>query len=185
MRLFVACDLPAEVRGRLRSLGESLRTEAPRLRWVRPEGIHLTLRFVGEVDEEIRSRLSETLRRAVPGAAPPFEVAVEGAGYFPDRGRPRVLWVGLREPSGALAGLHARVEEAVRGAGVAPENRPFRPHLTLARFGDERADPRLLAAVGLLSTARHGLFTVEAVHLFQSVLRPSGAAYRLLEEFRL
>ena len=113
MRVFVAIDLPPQLREALASLIEGMREESDGVRWARPGGIHLTLRFIGEVSEDGLAPLREQLGRSIPHATAPFEVTARGIGTFPERGRPRVLWVALEEESGALPSLQAAVEAAV------------------------------------------------------------------------
>ena len=125
-RLFVAIDFPEAVNRRLAGLCSSL----PGARWLPPEQFHLTLRFIGEVDggafADILGGLSDV-------ACAPFSLSLRGLGYFPPRGRPRVLWVGV-DPSDEMTRLHGRIESRLRRLGVAPEGRKFAPHVTLARL---------------------------------------------------
>jgi 2'-5' RNA ligase len=183
VRLFVAVDLPGPLRGRVEELLAELRREVPDVRWTRAEGIHLTLKFLGEVEEgrvgEVAGALAGAARRARGG----FTVVVAGLGTFGDRGRPRVVWAGVREPTGSLARLHAEVESAAGPLGFPPEGRPFSPHLTLARL---KAPSRHLGrALAARAQTEVGAFEVGACCLFQSLLRPSGAEYARLGEFPL
>ena len=190
MRLFVAVAIPPEIREALRRLVGELRSEIRGPRWVRPEGIHLTLRFLGEVEEPSLPGLVAELERSLPGSVTPFDVEVAGIGVFPERGRPRVLWVGLDEAGDRLSTLQRRVESAVATAvpNLKKETRPFAPHLTLARFGDARPPAGLGATIARYGGERRprlGTFTVMSVHLLQSLLGPGGAEYRQLGEYRL
>lgn len=188
MRLFVAVDLPAFVRERLATLIAALRREVTGPRWVRVEGIHLTLKFLGEVAVADLPRLREALTAVADGSGRGFQVFVEGLGQFPERGRPRVLWIGLREQSGALASLHGRVEAAVSDAGmpgIKSEQRPFHPHLTLARIGEERTSIPIRGLVEAHRAESLGGFDVTAVTLFQSQLGPGGARYKPIQEYPL
>jgi len=196
MRLFVAVEIPPEILDRLRLLIEDLREEVPGVRWARPEGIHLTLKFLGEVTEQEVGPLRLELAKAVPGSTSPFPVDVAGTGVFPEKGRPRVVWAGLRQDGEALPGeradslveLRAAVEGAVRAAGltrVKEETRPFKPHLTLARLGEGRPPAALAEAIASRREMPVGRFVVSSVWLFQSHLKPGGAVYRKMEEYRL
>jgi 2'-5' RNA ligase len=182
MRLFLAAELPASVRRCVSDVQARLRDELKGWRWVRPEGVHFTLRFLGEVDE----RLDERARGAwsdVARACGPFRLRVTGVGRFPGRGAPRVLWVGLQEiePGEGMARLVADLERNARALGWQPENRPFRPHLTLARRlrGGTPDEPpegaRVPAAEGW----------VRRIVLFRSRLDRSGARYTALASFPL
>ncbi len=182
MRLFLAFDLPAEVRESLRELQELLRRSCRGWRFVEPRGIHLTLRFLGEVapsrDAEMRSVWREALR-----PFPPVGIRLGGTGVFPGRTRPRILWVGVEETSkrGVLAEIAGGLEDAARALGFAAESRTFRPHLTLARAtreGRPTAPPEGLAA-------RETEAVCEEVTLFRSELHPAGACYTALEAIPL
>lgn len=182
MRLFLAAELPGSVRRCVGDLQTRLRDELKGWRWVRPEGIHLTLRFLGEVDDQLDERARGAWRDVARGCAP-FRLGVRGVGRFPDRGRPRVLWVGLEEiePGEGLARLVADLERNARELGWQPEKRPFRPHLTLARGlrGARPDEPpegaRVPAAEGW----------VRRLVLFRSRLDRSGARYTALASFPL
>lgn len=131
-RLFVAVELPAEARSLLAAWGEEL----PGLAWVREDQLHLTVRFIGAVKPVLRVRIEE----AVFGfKVLPFEIALAGAGAFPQGAAPGVVWVGVREGAARLAELRTGIDARFEEAGVAREERPFHPHVTLARVRDPRA----------------------------------------------
>jgi len=182
MRLFLAVDLPQTVRDGLRELQSRLRARCRGWRWVRPEGIHLTLRFLGEVGTELDSASREAWREAVR-PFPCFRIELDRIGRFPAEGRLRVLWIGVREvQAGAvLAGLAESLERAARDRGFAPEDRGFRPHLTLGR-AERGARPDW---PGDLHAGIAEPIAVDRVTLFRSELLPSGARYTALEEFPL
>ncbi|HEX9592764.1 MAG TPA: RNA 2',3'-cyclic phosphodiesterase [bacterium] len=167
-RLFVAIDLPPEVKGRL----VPLRGGLPGARWVEGEQLHLTLRFIGEVDggvlREIRASLETVHGR-------PFSLALQGVGHFPPRGQPRVVWVGV-EKSAPLTQLHGRVESALAAVGVAREGRKFSPHITLARLNGTPGSRvgRYLEEFGLFRTDP---FAVEELTLYSSTLTRHGAVH--------
>ncbi len=184
MRLFVAVDIPHDIRESLGALIRELQDQMSGVRWVRPEGIHLTLRFLGEVAEERLETLRGSLRRAA-AAVTIFGVEVAGAGTFPPGGRPRVVCVSLREGTGTLSLLQAGIERAVREAGFPAEGRPFRPHLTLGRVRSGRTPRGLQELLRPHERGSYGRFEVSAVSLMQSVLGREGARYTRLEEFSL
>jgi 2'-5' RNA ligase len=178
--LFLALEIPAALLRVLEVLQERLRRSEEGWRWVRPEGLHVTLRFLGEVAPERLPALSPLWRDAATSAAA-AEIEVGGLGTFPPRGRPRVLWVGLRDRSGGnLAACAAALERAARSAGFPPEERPFAPHLTLARAASGAAPQRPRAEVGVL-----GAFPAGELTLFRSVPGRSGAVYSALERYAL
>ena len=176
VRAFVALDLDHDVRVRLAGLSESLRGSFPALRWVRPEGMHLTLRFLGPASRDQIARLL-TLLEPAARARGPIDATIAGLGLFPDRGRPSVLWVGISagEP---VTRLQASCEAAAVSAGFFPEARPFRAHLTLGRFR-ERVPRPLLPAVDLGSTR------FETLTLFKSEPGAGGSIYSSLGRWPL
>lgn len=174
MRLFVAIALPEDVTDALSALCSGV----PGARWVPPENMHLTLRFIGEVDGGACDDIAEALA-AVRGQ--PFDLTLTGVGHFESRRQPRALWAGLVR-SEPLARLRESVESAVQRAGLAPEGRKFAPHVTLARLKDAPADrvQQFLAAHNLF---RSRPFPVTGFTLFSSFLSKSGAIYRPEAEF--
>jgi 2'-5' RNA ligase len=184
LRLFIAVELTPDLRQAILGLQEDLKRQlAPRaVRWTNPEGIHLTLKFLGDTAPDRVAEVSRGLAAAAAGF-PPFHLQVAGMGCFPNPRRPRVLWVGVPEVPQALAGLQRATELQMHRLGFPREDRPFRPHLTLGRVSDristaEREQlSRLLAQtqVGTLGTV-----PVAEVTLFQSDLKPTGAVYTVL-----
>ncbi len=181
MRLFVALDIPDEVRRALSNLIGKLEREGRGARWVRVEGMHLTLKFIGHVSPETAQRVQEELR-AIRSAAP-AEMNFRNVGFFPTARHPRVFWVGI-EASPNLAELAAAIETRLEPLGIPREQRPFRPHLTLARFRSEEGLPRLRDALEKLSPFEFGATSVEEFHLYESRLKPGGAEYLRLATFR-
>ena len=178
MRLFLAVELPELLRAAVVAVQERLRPTEHGWRWVRPEGIHLTLRFLGEVAEARLPELAERWRAAAAGADIP-DIQVSDLGTFPPRGRPRVLWVGLQDRSGgALAALATALESEARAAGFAAEDRPFAPHLTLARVAADGKPRKPEIEVGSL-----GSFRAQSLTLFRSVPGRGGAVYTALERY--
>jgi 2'-5' RNA ligase len=171
VRAFTALDLQDDLRRRLGELRESLRGSFPLLRWVRPEGIHLTLRFLGQVPSEQIAGLPVLLEPAAR-ASGPIDATIAGLGLFPDRGSPRVLWLGISADA-SLSRIQAACEAAAVTAGFPPEPRPFRAHLTLGRWRDRVPRPAL-------PPADLGATRFSTVTLFKSELRPSGSVYTAL-----
>ena len=183
MRAFVAIDLAEDVR--LALAREQARLKgvcAPNrdIRWTRPEGLHLTLKFLGSIETERVQAVIAALQELESSDS--FKVEVRGFGFFPDARRPRVFWVGLEAPS-ALSELAARVETALEPLGVERENRPFKPHLTLARFDRPLVPSALTTALNESSVESFGSFEVTEFFLFESRLRPGGAEYFKLARF--
>src|SRR5690242_10374153 len=130
MRAFIAIDLPESVRAALAEVQHAVRDAARDARWTRPEGTHLTLKFLGQISDAQVQVVVQALAKVE--RFEPFPIEVKGFGFFPGEKRPRVFWAGLEAPA-ALAELAARIERDLEKIGFAPENRPFAPHLTLAR----------------------------------------------------
>jgi 2'-5' RNA ligase len=184
MRTFLAVEVPADVKRALASLQEELRSSGADVRWIRPEGIHLTLKFLGEIPsqrvDEIREAVEEML-----GTHRPFSLEVRGLGGFPRLSQPRVVWVGLGGEVDRLRALQEDVEKGMNALGFPREERPFHPHLTLGRVRSPRRRDRLLEGIRSLMDIQLGGFRVEAVAQFESELLPSGARYTRLWEHPL
>lgn len=181
MRAFIAIDLSGSLRQKLAAHSQKLQSRLPShaIRWARPEAIHLTLKFLGEV-ETTRLETVEGILTQVANRWTKFSFLVEGFGCFPNVARPRVIWVGVREASGTLERLQTDVESEMARIGFVSEGRRFHPHLTLGRVRDRASkDQREAISRGLseIEAVAIGEQTVEAVTLFRSDLRPSGAVY--------
>jgi 2'-5' RNA ligase len=180
MRLFVALELTEAVRAALRALVARLEPAGADLRWVRPDGMHLTLKFIGELPEAKLPAIREALARV--RSARPVALEFRGLGYFPNERRPRVFWVGV-EASDNLPVLAADVEAALEPLGVPRESRPFAPHLTLGRFKSPNRLERLQQEIARLPATEFGRVETAEFALFQSRLSPRGAEYTRLESF--
>ncbi len=181
MRLFLAVDLDEPTRravARLaRGLADRLAASFKRgARWVEPDNLHLTVRFIGEVSDEQAARVREVVQSRL--ATPAFELTLGGLGVFPPGGAARVLWVGVVEGASELAALHDELEARLRALGEPPEDRPFTAHLTLARFKDlDRRQSDALRAAIREGPGAVGSCRVDAVTLYQSRLSPAGPTY--------
>jgi len=189
VRTFIANELSEDLREALGLLQDQLRSQMPRgsVRWVRPEGIHLTLKFLGDTPVEQVDRVKAALVEAATEAGP-FRITVRGLGCFPNTRRPRVIWVGLEEPTGALQRLRDAVEAHVAPVGFPTERRGFSPHLTLGRVqrGASSSEVREIGQrVAASATGLVGEMAVSTVAYIKSDLRPSGAVYTTLLETEL
>jgi 2'-5' RNA ligase len=174
VRLFVALDIPESVRAALVECSAELSKTCRGARWVRLEGPHITLKFIGEVLEERADAIRATLAE-IRGFAP-VELHFAGLGFFPNAKRPRVLWAGI-QAGPELAQLAAAVEDRVAKLGVEREDREFRPHITLARFESPKGLDALRDAIEKLGTPDFGMTTAREFCLYRSVLKRSGAEY--------
>jgi len=146
MRLFVAIELEAPVRKALEALQKSLEPSCPDVRWVKPELMHLTLKFLGDVSDAQAVKVTRTVA-GVAALSHPFELAIAGCGCFPPRGDVRVVWAGVEEPTGGLLGCVKHLEDALAEIGFPPGNRAFSPHLTIGRVREDRSRGKLRTAV--------------------------------------
>jgi RNA 2',3'-cyclic 3'-phosphodiesterase len=194
MRVFVGIDLDDAIRGRMQLFLDGVREFAPQLRWVRPESLHLTLKFIGEkpsqVVEEIKGALSAIHAQQV-------EITLRGYGFFPTARAPRVFWIGIESRPG-LAALAQAVDQTTAGLGIAQEERGFSPHLTLARGGRGSGAPqrqkgdhanksfqRLQEKLAALSTPEFGSMTAREFFLYESQLSRAGSRYTKIARFEL
>lgn len=176
IRLFLGLALPGHIRAPLAGLCGGI----PAARWVAPENLHLTLRFIGEVEQETAHEITAHLARVKEA---PFDLTLKGVGYFGSPRRIRSLWVGVG-PSPPLMALREKIETSLQRAGLAPEGRNFTPHITLARFkfGTRSRLEDYLSGNALFAA---GLFTVDGFVLFSSRLGAKGATYTIEEVFPL
>jgi 2'-5' RNA ligase len=182
LRLFVAVDMPAEVRSILEQAIRPWRERLGSGRWVPRDNWHVTLKFLGRTWPRLLP-VVEAACREVAGNASPFQLALTGLGVFPGPGRARVLWAGLDDRDGRLTGLAAGLDEAL-ARDFPPEKRAFTPHLTVARFNPPipvRDHAEALAATAIDAPE----FVVDRLVLYRSHLSPRGARYEALEEFPL
>ena len=181
LRAFIAIALDAETRQAVSGVQQRLKRlpGAPHVKWVAPDSLHLTLKFIGDLDSRRAPEVLQAVRHACAGARP-FQLTLHGLGAFPDLQRPNVVWAGVGDRAGTAVRLAHRLEDECAALGMAREDRPFSPHLTLGRVRRE-ASPAERQAVGegvrSVQAAEIGRFDVEAVYLLRSDLRPDGAVY--------
>ncbi len=187
MRLFVALEIPAAVRDNLATFIKGMselseQSERSWVRWVRPENLHVTLRFIGEVADAdldgIRAALS-TVR-----AEAPLEIRFRGLGFFPDEDSPTVLWTGL-DATPNLPSLAGAIDGVLANQGIRRENRAFLPHMTLARFAPPGIQKKLRGVIKQNEEREFGSFQTREFHLIESKLKPTGAEYTSLASFPL
>jgi 2'-5' RNA ligase len=190
IRAFIAIDLPAECREALAGVQEQLAPVGRGVKWARPEGIHLTLKFLGDIDEAQVEAVSEAMRAAASGSDR-MSLQMKGVGAFPGVARPRVVWVGVVGDVAPLAALQRDLEARLALLGFEPEARRFSPHLTLGRvkeftkdFGG-RGKSRLGEAIVALAGLELSDFEAAELVLFRSELKPGGAVYTRLRAVAL
>lgn len=179
MRTFIAVEVPAAIREQMAAVRDRFDSAGVEASWVRPAGIHLTLKFLGEVPEELVPKILQALTLAASGREP-FRLGIAGVGAFPNAASARVVWLGLTGEVGSLVGLQAAVEQAMVGLGLERDGRPYSPHLTLGRIKHiRRREAWLRALEGVKDITLPG-FDVASVSLISSELLPGGAVYREL-----
>jgi RNA 2',3'-cyclic 3'-phosphodiesterase len=184
IRSFLAIELPAAIQMKIGRIEEDLKSTSADVRWVSPEKIHLTLKFFGNIEEQSIDSIVEAVKGHVTDMRP-FQIVVRGTGAFPNLKNPRVIWVGLVDKEGVLASFQKSADISLAKIGFQPEDRPFRPHLTMGRVRSNRGREELIRRVGKYREEEVGEFEAERVILFKSDLTPSGSIYTRLREVRL
>ncbi len=181
MRSFIAIALPPECRAAIARAASPLRAKRVRASWTPERNLHLTLKFLGEIAAD---RIDELVARMEEGAReiPPFSFQLAEAGAFPSVRAPRVLWIGIREPLELAGKLHQNMENALAGAGIPRDDRPFHPHVTVARVKSRVAPGWGESVVSALSATPFGAVFARSYGLYESRLSPSGAAYTVLRD---
>jgi len=184
IRCFIALNLPAEIKGRLAELEARLKEARADVSWVKPENVHLTLKFLGGVEEArvplVKRAVQEGLRREGP-----LVLTLAGLGVFPNPRSPRVVWVGVGGDTERLQNLQERLEQALGEVGFPREARSFSPHITLGRMRSRQGATGLMELVGRLGANEVGSMRAESIELMRSQLHPAGAVYTILESFPL
>jgi len=194
MRIFIALDIDDSIRERIKRFMEGVRGFDPEARWVRPESLHITLKFIGEKPPEAIEQIKNTLRTIEMDS---MEIAFRGYGFFPTVKWPRVFWVGI-EGVPQLASLAAAVDKLMLPLGIPREEPAFSPHLTLARGGTASSSPRwqkgdrlksnfqqLQEKLAVMPQPEFGTMTAREFFLYQSQLSQGGSRYLKLERFAL
>ena len=187
MRVFIAVDISEQIKTAISRLQEQLRRKTNigkgQATWVRPEAMHLTLKFLGEIDDGQLAQVSKVVDEVAKGCRS-FNLDVESVGFFGERAA-KVLWVGGGKGSEDLSALANNIEQRLAQAGFPQEEREFAAHLTLCRVKDLSAGKRLAEEAGNFSAFKAGTVLVDAVKVYQSQLTPAGAVYTVLGSYRL
>lgn len=177
VRSFVAVEVTAEIRTRTQKLIQRLQSVPAKVKWVEPENLHLTLKFLGDVEIEQTAAICTALRRAV-ATLEPFEVELAGVGAFPDVRRPRTVWIGVTRGEEALITLHGTLEDELAELGFRPENRRFRGHLTCGRVRSlARDNGQLATRLEENKDFYGGILIVDEILLISSELNADGPRY--------
>lgn len=181
MRLFIAIEIPEGIRAAYSALLREFRAIAPHAKWVRAESLHVTLKFLGETPAEKLPAVQNAL--APIRSSEPVQLEFRGLGFFPTEKRPRVFWAGM-ETSSNLKSLAVDIDQAAHRLGFPLEERPFTPHLTLARFDPPVIAPKLLHAIRDHDAQSFGSLTAHSFHLIESKLKRTGAEYTTVQTVR-
>ncbi len=181
MRTFIAIDLAGPIKNALQEGLKELARENGSIRWIKRQGMHLTLKFLGDISPGKAGLVSAELLRLVQSHSS-FPMTVEGTGFFPKHGRhPRIIWAGVKE-SQKLAALYADMETGMTKIGFKREERPFHPHITLGRVKSPRGLQPVLEVLNKNVSMVFGTMIVAKITFFKSILKPAGAEYSIIQE---
>ena len=183
LRTFIAVPFPAEIISKIAKITTYLQTQTPNkaLKWVAPDNMHLTLKFLGDVREDRKQELNLCLQKALQKQTT-FNITIEGMGMYPNARQPRVVWLGIKD-QGNLKQIHNELAKALQGFDPAPEKRAFSPHLTIARVrqnGGHNTVRQIGEVLSQFKVDSLGSFEVQTVHLFKSDLTRRGPIYTSL-----
>ena len=176
MRCFISIPISKENKEKIKEIQNKLQELHVHVSWTRPESLHLTLKFLGNIEGEMVEAIKGHLDRIVP-EFPPFDVYLRGTGVFPDKKRPRIIWIGIKEDGQILSNLYRRIEEAMVKLGFPREGRGFTPHITIGRIRSKEGMGKLIEYVQKEKDIDLGEFRITRVQLMKSQLNPKGAVY--------
>lgn len=179
MRAFIAVELDENIKENCRRLMNRLMTSDADVKWVKPSNMHLTLKFLGEIDEGQAEKIKELLHE-IASEKSIFETGFSGLGFFPNKQRPRVIWLGINKGMEILKDLAEKIDDKTAVLGIEKEERAFSPHLTLGRFRSLKNIDELMKIFEKMREFDAGTMQVEGIHLIQSVLQPTGPIYTKL-----
>jgi 2'-5' RNA ligase len=182
IRSFIAIEVPQPLLARMGELQRELTRMEAGVNWVRSEGMHLTLKFLGSISAEEVEKIARAIAPVV-AAWNPFELSIHGLGCFPSSRNPRVIWVGIDRGGGEASSLQKVIEDKATEVGFPPEGRPFKPHLTLGRVRTPIGRSAFIQVMEKHKDVEIGSFQAREVYLFKSELKPSGAVYTKLQTF--
>jgi 2'-5' RNA ligase len=178
LRCFIAIQIPDSIRREIRDLLNILKKYDADIKWVVPENIHLTLKFLGNTAEGLLPRIAESLR-TVASSFEPFYITIYGTGLFPDKKFPKVIWIGI-EHSEMLMKLYGNIDQTMSLIGYQKEGREFQPHLTLGRIKARKGIIHIVNELDTVQKKDFGTFQVDMIKLMKSELNPKGAQYTSL-----
>ncbi len=184
IRTFVALEIPAEIRNRIAEFQDDLKKSGGKITWVKPENMHLTLKFLGDTEESLIDDIAEKLKKAASGADA-FSVRIKGVGAFPNFNRARVLWIAVEKGEETMSALASEIDRQLAKLGFEKEKRKFSAHLTIGRVKDSRSIDLVRERMLEKKDFEAGEFTVRSIRLIRSQLTGTGPIYTTLREIEL
>ncbi|MCX7927982.1 MAG: RNA 2',3'-cyclic phosphodiesterase [Candidatus Omnitrophica bacterium] len=187
MRSFIALTLPEPIKEKIANLQQALSESKADVKWVEKSNIHLTLKFLGEIDQETLEKVKSCLKEIVNDFRK-FNLGLDKLKGFPSLEKARVIWIGTQEGSHQVTDLATQIEETLQNLGIAKEQRPFRCHITLGRIRSPKNLNKLAERIKILNQKPLFVFEpfqVDKITLFESILLPSGPVYRTIAEYNL
>lgn len=183
LRCFISAEFPESLKQDISAAADALKKSGADIKWVSPESLHITLKFLGHTEESIVQEIITVLQKKI---APynPFYIKIAGIGCFPEKRHPKIIWVGV-EDSALLRRLQEDVEEEMAGLGYPREKRAFSPHLTIGRVRSQRRITEILKRLEEFRTLSFGTMEINKVSLMKSELKPAGAEYSAVAEISL
>jgi len=181
LRCFIAVEVPGPMKRAIGDMIDNLKKSGSDVKWLRPENIHITLKFLGSTEESLLDEVKESLSKKLSPYSP-FYITISGIGCFPDERRPRVVWVGTHESSGQVRDVQRAIEAEMAKFGFPSEERNFSPHLTIGRVKSREKIAALITMLGEYRQVSFGDLDVRGVTLMKSELNPAGAKYFPLAE---
>ena len=188
LRCFIAIELDSFIRDNLLALGKQLQTELwgydKGIKWVKAENLHLTVKFLGDIDDNKIISVCQACDEAVKDLSI-FDIEVDNAGYFPPKASARVIWAGITQGADKLTELFSSIEDKLEGLGFDRENKPFSPHITLARIKNSENGRKAASIIDNLQTHPFGIQPVDAITLFSSNMSANGPVYDVVHRAEL
>ena len=184
IRSFIAIELSPPLRHHIEKIQNELKSATTDVRWVRSEGIHLTLKFLGAIDEERVAEIGDTLEECLADTTI-FALSVGSLGAFPNREHPKVIWLGIEDERGVLQQVQQTIDRKLTRLGFTAEKRAFSPHLTLGRIKSPKGKRTVSQRLATMGECACVTFDVTEIFLFKSDLKPSGAVHTKLKSFAL
>jgi len=184
IRSFIAINIPAKIRNKLEKIQDDLKKSNAALQLVRPENIHITLKFLGNVPVESINDIQDAINESASGFRI-FSVSFETIGVFPNPEYPRIIWTGIEKGRKELSLLNTKIGNSLSGFSLHQENRKFQPHLTIARVHSGKNRKRLVNTLEELKNIKLGEMLVKKICLMESALKPQGVQYNILKTFPL